>query len=676
MFLSSFTVYILYDSFNAHPNRRRLSSSNSESIQIIAIILGILILLIFICIFIYYRSFQHRCQIEGCLVALDDYKVYSHLNEQLSAPSLFEHMQSANDGSINLHSGNHKKFRLMFTKRNNLSVGVVFSVPFSMFFYVDSILNDFEDRLNAFCHRFVSQILDSFDRFEEDYADWNDSNIHQMPLYILSIQSKQIFVDLYNQFNRNYFLLTLKNCYKKKKMVDSDQVVEQLSADRKNAQKIKKILFLGTERSGKSTIMRQLQILYGGGFDNKKRSEFVQCIHAQVIEEMLECIELCQNELSDDGVLAAEQLKSSSSHALTDYVADLIEALWNEDAIQAVHNGSTHFFDEIRRISKNDFVPNDTDLSLMYHQTNGVNEQKFEIRGNLISYIDICNQQSELRKWIHSFDQVDSVIFVASLSCYDEMMHGDESKNAMQEQINLFSEICNSEWFRNGCNAPIILFLNKKDVFAEKIKKIPITECDAFAHYNGSTDSYDACASFIRDVFESCYQQESRQLFTHFTCAVDRYHIEKVINDTQLIVINASLARGGLVGGISLIKPKKQRFMPEVATSTSLELTDLEGGPRRTKKKKSAPWGKKKKKTRKLAEVEDELKQQIADNEAGFGKDIGGSDEAFNPMATGVPEMNYQRDPSVDELNIQSMQRERHMVDDRSIPSFGAIFIF
>lgn len=50
----------------------------------------------------------------------------------------------------------------------------------------------------------------------------------------------------------------------------------------------------------------------------------------------------------------------------------------------------------------------------------------------------------------------------------------------MQESLMLFDTICNCQWFKE---TSIILFLNKKDIFAEKISKSPITI--AFPNYKG-----------------------------------------------------------------------------------------------------------------------------------------------------------------------------------------------
>ena len=53
-------------------------------------------------------------------------------------------------------------------------------------------------------------------------------------------------------------------------------------------------------------------------------------------------------------------------------------------------------------------------------------------------------------------------------------------QNRMMESMKLFDSICNNKWFTD---TSIILFLNKKDLFAEKITKSPLTIC--FPEYTG-----------------------------------------------------------------------------------------------------------------------------------------------------------------------------------------------
>ena len=53
----------------------------------------------------------------------------------------------------------------------------------------------------------------------------------------------------------------------------------------------------------------------------------------------------------------------------------------------------------------------------------------------------------------------------------------------MMESMKLFDSICNNKWF---VDTSIILFLNKKDLFEEKIRKSPLTIC--FPEYSGKSD--------------------------------------------------------------------------------------------------------------------------------------------------------------------------------------------
>lgn len=53
--------------------------------------------------------------------------------------------------------------------------------------------------------------------------------------------------------------------------------------------------------------------------------------------------------------------------------------------------------------------------------------------------------------------------------------------NRMIESMKLFDSICNSKWF---VDTSIILFLNKKDLFEEKIRRSPLNAC--FPEYTGN----------------------------------------------------------------------------------------------------------------------------------------------------------------------------------------------
>ena len=86
---------------------------------------------------------------------------------------------------------------------------------------------------------------------------------------------------------------------------------------------------------------------------------------------------------------------------------------------------------------------------------------------------DVGGQRNERRKWIHAFDNCNAVVFVAALSEYDQVLYEDDGTNRMEESLSLFEQICNSKWF---AETSVILFLNKQDLFLEKLATQPLSK--------------------------------------------------------------------------------------------------------------------------------------------------------------------------------------------------------
>ena len=142
---------------------------------------------------------------------------------------------------------------------------------------------------------------------------------------------------------------------------------------------------------------------------------------------------------------------------------------------------------------------------------------------------------------IHCFENVTAVLFVAAISEYDQVLYEDENTNRITEALNLFEEISNSRWFRE---TSMILFLNKRDLFAEKINKKPLAQY--FPDYTGD-GSYDSSCQYMRELFESKNRNVDKQVYTHVTCATDTENVSAVFNAVKDIIIRKSLNEAGLV---------------------------------------------------------------------------------------------------------------------------------
>ena len=126
------------------------------------------------------------------------------------------------------------------------------------------------------------------------------------------------------------------------------------------------------------------------------------------------------------------------------------------------------------------------------------------------------------------------------MNCYDMKLMEDESINRMTESMKLFESICNNRWF---IDTSIILFLNKKDLFEEKIRRSPLTIC--FPDYPGSSN-YEEASAFIQMKFESLNRNPSKEIYTHFTCATDTSNVQFVFDSVTDVIIKDQLREVGL----------------------------------------------------------------------------------------------------------------------------------
>ncbi len=106
-------------------------------------------------------------------------------------------------------------------------------------------------------------------------------------------------------------------------------------------------------------------------------------------------------------------------------------------------------------------------------------------------------------------------MFIVAMDCYDLKLYEDENVNRMHESMQLFDEICNSKWFMNTA---LVLFLNKSDLFKEKIEKVDLKVC--FADYSGGC-SFNNASVYLLSKFKSLNRTPAKQVYTHLTCATD-----------------------------------------------------------------------------------------------------------------------------------------------------------
>jgi len=311
---------------------------------------------------------------------------------------------------------------------------------------------------------------------------------------------------------------------------------------------------LGAGESGKSTIAKQMKIIHLDGFSEEERLNFKDIIHSNVISSIKALIQAAQRfgfRISKKHRSKVETLLNLNSYPLEispELGAD-IQALWQDRGIQKAFERSSEFqlldsapyyFENIERICQREYIPSEQDVLRSRAKTTGITETEFEVENTKFRMVDVGGQRSERKKWIHCFQDVTAVILCVALSEYDLKLYEDETVNRMHESLKLFDEICNSKWF---LNVSVILFLNKSDLFREKIKKVDLKV--AFPEYDGGLD-FEKAANFIQEKFVSLNKNPTqKQIYPHITCATDTQNIKFVFNAVKNIILHKALDASG-----------------------------------------------------------------------------------------------------------------------------------
>jgi len=226
-----------------------------------------------------------------------------------------------------------------------------------------------------------------------------------------------------------------------------------------------------------------------------------------------------------------------------------IVALWSNEKIKElfekrsdiflpVPSTANYYFDNVERIAQENFQATPEDIFRVKLKTTGISELSFDVNDVDFTIIDVGGQRSERRKWIHCFEDISHIIFLAALDDYDLILEEDNQKNRLEESLDLFYNLTSSpaispqSW---------ILFLNKSDLFEAKIKKKPLSNYfEDITEEKGS--NFEECCKYILSKYEERFKGKS--LYNFVTCALDTSNCKKVflvIKDNALAnVLNVS----------------------------------------------------------------------------------------------------------------------------------------
>ncbi|PSS19324.1 Guanine nucleotide-binding protein alpha-1 subunit like [Actinidia chinensis var. chinensis] len=367
---------------------------------------------------------------------------------------------------------------------------------------------------------------------------------------------------------------------------ENDQTAEierRIEQEAKAEKHIQKLLLLGAGESGKSTIFKQIKLLFQTGFDEAELKSYISVIHAnvyQIIKVLYDgSKEFAQNETDSTKYVVSLENKgigeklseiggSLDYPRLTKELALEVEVLWKDAAIQETCSRGNelqvpdcvhYFMENLERLSDVNYVPTKEDVLYARVRTTGVVEIQFspvgenKKSGEVYRLFDVGGQRNERRKWIHLFEGVTAVIFCAAISEYDQTLFEDESKNRMMETRELFDWILKQPCFEK---TSFMLFLNKFDIFEKKILKVPLNACEWFKDYqpvSTGKQEIEHAYEFVKKKFEELYFQSTapdrvdRVFKIYRTTALDQKLVKKTFKLVDETLRRRNLFEAGLL---------------------------------------------------------------------------------------------------------------------------------
>ena len=148
------------------------------------------------------------------------------------------------------------------------------------------------------------------------------------------------------------------------------------------------------------------------------------------------------------------------------------------------------------------------------------------------------------KKWIHAFEDVNSIIFTVDLASYDRVILEETNQNCMVESLDLFASVVNSGWFMR---TSIILMMCNVALFKEKLGLFPFQ--NYFPDYSGGND-VNRAAKYLLWRFNQVNRAQLK-LYSHLVEPGDTTAIHLVFAAVKETLLTNSLWLSENVGKIT-----------------------------------------------------------------------------------------------------------------------------
>ncbi|KAG6335857.1 hypothetical protein ID866_3222 [Astraeus odoratus] len=236
---------------------------------------------------------------------------------------------------------------------------------------------------------------------------------------------------------------------------------------------------------------------------------------------------------------------------LAQCAADIRE-LWEDHAVREVlkqdgksleHDSASFFLDSSDRISAHDYQPTDDDVLRARLRTLDIQEHELYInRDGKPKTWKIYDRQA----WLPYFDQVNAIIFLAPISCFNERLAEDPRVNRLEDSFILWKAICSSGLIKS---TTLIVFLNKIDLLEKKISEGVMVK-RFLPSYADRPNEAKAVIKYLRAKFKDTvrhYSPEPRTCHIYATSVIDARDTARILISVRDGIMTEHLKKANLV---------------------------------------------------------------------------------------------------------------------------------
>jgi len=324
---------------------------------------------------------------------------------------------------------------------------------------------------------------------------------------------------------------------------------------------------VGLPGSGKSTLAKQLKLIQVGpnAFSTEELENFAEETRYNLfngVQSLVKNIKKKDAKLkrikNSENRKYAEEFTALSfpdyKEILGEEMANHLIKLWNDKGIKEWvaeygveeyerESQLTYVMSQLPRILMPNYLPTEDDCIRARQRTTGLSIVEYTTRDPKMNWklIDMGGQKSERRKWQFGLRGSTGVIFCIALDEFDRESE-TEGVSVIEEATDLFKQVATTS-LQEGDDKTVFLFLNKKDLFFIKLRKMEKT----FKDYKGGKD-YSAALEYIKDKFLSKLDDRiKKKIHVHESCALDKGNVKKIFDRVMRTVHENSLQASGLI---------------------------------------------------------------------------------------------------------------------------------